>query len=415
MQLSKLGKKFTKGSGILQLMDDLGKAMSGKEELYMLGGGNPAHIPEIEDRLRQEMNRILQTPDEFEKMIGNYDTPQGEVRFIESLAQLLRTEFNWDVSPENIALTTGSQTAFFILFNILAGEFEDGTVKKIMLPLTPEYIGYADCGITPDFFVSRKPEIDLLDDTLFKYRVDFERLAVTDEVAAICVSRPTNPTGNVLTNEEIYKLSNLAAERNIPLIIDNAYGIPFPRAIYTEAGLPWKPGMILCMSLSKFGLPATRTGIIVAEEDVIRAVSGMTAIFSLAPTSMGAYMTRELISSGEIIRLSRDVINPFYKKKADAAVKHLRESITSPRFHIHKPEGAFFLWLWFEGLPITSQELYENLRKQGVLVVPGHYFFPGLAEEWDHKTECIRITYAQDEKMVAEGLDIIAREINRLL
>jgi valine--pyruvate aminotransferase len=79
---------------------------------------------------------------------------------------------------------------------------------------------------------------------------------------------------------------------------------------------------------------------------------------------------------------------------------------------IHKPEGALFLWLWFEGLPISSQELYQRLKKKGVLVVSGHYFFPGMEKEnWEHKGECIRVTYAQDEEVVAKGIRLIAEEI----
>jgi len=82
-------------------------------------------------------------------------------------------------------------------------------------------------------------------------------------------------------------------------------------------------------------------------------------------------------------------------------------------FHIHKPEGMFFLWLWLRGLPITDEELYQRLKKRGVLVVPGHYFFPGLKAEWEHKHECIRVNYSQDKDIVTAGLKIIADEVKR--
>ena len=80
-------------------------------------------------------------------------------------------------------------------------------------------------------------------------------------------------------------------------------------------------------------------------------------------------------------------------------------------FHIHKPEGAFFLWLWLPGLKITDAELYGRLKKRGVLIVPGHYFFPGFDDDWEHKQQCIRISYAQDVDKVTAGLKIIAEEI----
>ena len=96
--------------------------------------------------------RILADGDAFEREMGNYDTPQGHRAFIEGLARLLRQTFGWEVGPDNIALTNGSQTAFFILFNMLGGSGADGVYRKIMLPLTPEYIGYADQGIEDDLF-----------------------------------------------------------------------------------------------------------------------------------------------------------------------------------------------------------------------------------------------------------------------
>lgn len=73
-----------------------------------------------------------------------------------------------------------------------------------------------------------------------------------------------------------------------------------------------------------------------------------------------------------------------------------------------------FLWLWFEGLPVTSLELYRRLKDHGVLVVSGHYFFPGLGETWVHKDECIRVTYSQDDDDVRRGLEIIAEVVRQI-
>ena len=73
-----------------------------------------------------------------------------------------------------------------------------------------------------------------------------------------------------------------------------------------------------------------------------------------------------------------------------------------------------FLWLWFEELPITSLQLYERLKKRGVLVISGQYFFPGLeGDSWSHKDECLRVTYSQDEQQVAAGITIIAEEVRK--
>lgn len=413
MHLSRFGQKFTGPAGILQLMDDLGKAVAGSEEVYMLGGGNPSHIPAVQARFRERMQWILENGGEFEHMIGDYSAPQGEMAFVEALASLLHREYGWDIGPENIALTNGSQMAFFLLFNMFAGEMGDGRRKKILLPLAPEYIGYVDVGLADDFFVASKPEIECIDEHTFKYHINFDQVTVTDEIGAICVSRPTNPTGNVLTDTEVSKLSRLAQEHGVPLIIDNAYGTPFPHIIFTDAAPVWDQHIILCMSLSKLGLPGARTGIVIANREVIAAICAMNAIISLAPGSWGAILALDLVRSGEIMRLSQDVIQPYYRQKAEQAIEWLWEELGGTDFYIHKAEGAFFLWLWFNELPITSQELYERLKRRGVIVVPGHYFFPGLREEWRHRYECIRVSYAQEEAVVREGIRIIGEEVKR--
>ena len=413
MKYSSFGKRFVGDIGIGKLMDDLGDAMVADPAPLMLGGGNPAHIPEVQAIFRKRIESILSQPGEFESIIGNYDPPQGAKSFIGALAELFRAEFGWNIGSENIALTNGSQNAFFSLFNLFAGKFEEGQSKQILLPLAPEYIGYSEVGLEPDFFQANRPEIELLDDGFFKYRVNFERLKMDESIGAICFSRPTNPTGNVVTNEEVSRLRELANSQGIPLIIDNAYGTPFPNIIYSEAQAVWDENIVLCLSLSKFGLPSLRTGIVVANKEVIRIVSRMTSVFSLAPGSLGPALALELVKSGEITRVSNEVVKPFYEEKAKRAVAQLRREIGDHiPMRIHKPEGALFLWLWFEGLPISSQELYQRLKKKGVLVVSGHYFFPGMEKEnWKHMEECIRLTYAQDEEVVTSGIRLIAEEI----
>ncbi len=413
MRFSKFGDKFTQESGILRLMDDLGEALESGENMLMLGGGNPARIPEMEAKLREHMILLLERGD-FEDLIGSYDSPRGHRPFLEALADLLRQRYRWEVKPSNIALTNGSQTTFFYLFNLLAGTAPDGCRRKILFPLTPEYIGYADAGIEPGIFTASRPEIELLEPDLFKYHIDFDRVAVTDDVAAICVSRPTNPTSNVLTGEELERLRTLAAENGIPLIIDNAYGTPFPNILFTDAEPLWDENVILTMSLSKLGLPGVRTGIVVASEEIVKAVSSLNAVVSLAPSSFGAYLALDLVRTGEILELSRNVIRPFYERKSRQALSWVRQHLSGVDYRVHKPEGTFFFWLWFPELPITSAELYQRLKARGVLIVPGHYFFPGLAETWRHRDECLRLNYSQDDAVVEKGIVLLADEVKKV-
>lgn len=412
MKFSKFGERFQRDSGIHELMEDLDQALNQSEGAFMLGGGNPGSIPEIEGELRSRMKRLLDTGREFEDVVGRYNNPAGELEFIRALCGLFEREYGWELRPENIILTNGSQNSFFYLFNLLAGEHSDGEIKKILLPLIPEYIGYADTGLRTDIFSARKPEIEILEEQTFKYRIDFEHLELPDDIAALCVSRPTNPTGNVLDSSEIERLSRLAGEKGIPLIVDGAYGPPFPDIVFTGARPLWNENIILILSLSKFGLPGMRTGIVIASPEIIAALIRLNAVTSLATGGMGPALMRDLVESGRVLELSRDVVRPFYLRKAERARTLLLKKLKGhPDVHLHRCEGAFFLWAWFRDLPITSRELYHRLKKRGVVVVPGDYYFPGFSEPWRHKEECLRISYARPDAEVAGGLEIIAAEV----
>ena len=410
--LSEFGRKFTGDIGIQSLMDDLGRAMTEDPSLCMLGGGNPAHIPEVQNIFRDIMRGLVDDPAAFADLIGNYDGPAGSTAFRNALADLLSSEYGWDIDAGNIALTLGSQSSFFALFNMFAGAGESGS-QRILLPLAPEYIGYSDIGLREDCFVSCRPRVEYFDDGTFKYHVDFDAIEQVENIGAVCVSRPTNPTGNVLTDDEITRLDAFARKRGIPLILDNAYGTPFPGIIFTEAMPHWNHNTIVCMSLSKFGLPATRTGIVIANKDIIRLLSGYNAVSSLSPAGVGARMMKPLLENGEVLRISREIIQPYYRERAQHALHMLQEKLEGLDCLIHRPEGALFLWLWCRGLPISCYELYERLKKRGVLVISGHYFYHGLESPWDQEHECIRITYSQDPAMVEKGLTMIAEEVRR--
>ena len=141
---SDFGEKLCGPSGINDLMDDLGKPLPKGIPLSLMGGGNPARIPEVEALYRQRMAGIMENGTEFEDLIGRYDAPQGRIKFIEQIAECLSGKYGWKIGPENIAVTNGSQSAFFYLFNMFSGTYtvNGKTVKKrIVFPLVPEYVG----------------------------------------------------------------------------------------------------------------------------------------------------------------------------------------------------------------------------------------------------------------------------------
>jgi valine--pyruvate aminotransferase len=175
----------------------------------------------------------------------------------------------------------------------------------------------------------------------------------------------------------------------------------------------WEEHIIHTFSLSKLGLPATRTGIVVAEAGIIERIARMNAQVVLATSTIGQTITRPLFASGELARMCAEVVCPFYRQRSQAALAALRESFAGYEQHyrVHECEGAFFLWIWLPRLPVTDRELYTRLKRRGLLVVPGSYFFPGLQEPWEHASQCIRVTYSADPAALRRGMAILADEV----
>lgn len=414
MQFSCFGKKLSGDAGIVTLMDDLGDALRTNPDMIFMGGGNPARIPAMEEAFAEALQQTLNDPQQAQQLLGVYQPPQGDVDVLDALAAMLGKEYGWPLTRENIALSNGSQSAFFILFNLFAGECENGIKKQIQFPLAPEYLGYSDLGLSEDFFTATRPAIEMLDDNFFKYHVDFTQLKITERTGALCVSRPTNPTGNVISDDELQHIDELAQQHGVPLIVDGAYGTPFPNILFADIKPYWNANTILVLSLSKLGLPGARTGIVIANPHVINAFAKANTILNLACGNFGPALARNLLQDGKILKLSREIVAPFYRERMEKAVAIFKKHLGNLPYRIHKPEGAIFLWLWFKDLPISSEELYQRLKARGVLVISGHHFFPGLDDNWQHSQECIRVTYCQDVEIVEKGAVIIADEVKKL-
>ena len=414
---SRFGQALASGSGIEDLMQDLGQALAeGGHEWHMLGGGNPAHIPAVEAVWQRRMDAICSDPAQLRRVLAVYDPPRGNAAFLHALADMLRREYAWDIGPEHLAITGGGQAAFFYLFNLLAGKPTENTpARHILFPVMPEYIGYAQQAIDAESLRGVRPSIAETAPHSFKYHVDFSRLDVREDTAALCVSRPTNPSGNVLSDAEMQRLSQITQESGIPLIIDNAYGHPFPGILFSEAQPAWAEHHIFVFSLSKLGLPGTRTAVVVARPEIARAVAGLTAVTGLANGNFGQAITRPLLEDGTLLRLAREEIRPFYEAKMQRARATVAACFPSHiNYRLHETGGAMFLWLWLPESRWTSRQWYEKLKARSVLVVPGDHFFFGLTGEdahWPHREQCLRLSFAMDDATVTRGLEIIGEEL----
>lgn len=413
MKLSRFGQLMAQSSPIVELMEDLGQALNDNPDMLFLGGGNPAQVPAAQALFSRHLASLQANPELQKSVLGVYQSPQGNSTTLAAVADYLNAECGWEVTPANIAMVSGSQTAFFILLNLFAGDIDERK-QKILLPLVPEYLGYGSQGLSEGLFVPMRPHVQKTADNRFKYTIDFDALVIDDSIGAICVSRPTNPSGNLITDMEMTRLADLARQHDIPLITDLAYGSPFPGVVYRDCKPTWAPGQVTVMSLSKLGLPGLRTAVVVADEAVIRAVSQANTIISLAGGNLGPFMLERMIESGDLQRLSHQLLPDFYRRQRDILVNLLDTHLQGLPYRLHEPEGAFFLWLWFERLPVSSRVLYERLKEKGVLVMAGEPFFFGLDQHWTHARECLRLTYCQAPEVLAQAASILAHEVRTL-
>lgn len=404
---------LTGRSGIVDLMADLGEALNVNPDILFLGGGNPAQIPEFQQYVAKHLRAICDDEMALSRLVGTYQSPQGSERLIGELERYFQ-DLGWPIAAENICLTNGSQSAFFLLFNMLAST---NASTHILLPMLPEYLGYASQGLGDNMFRSCRPNLVLHGEQRFKYHVNFDLLNVCTSTAAICVSRPTNPTGNILTPLEMTQLGELADEKEIPLIVDCAYGSPFPGIVFIDEkdeALLWQENRIFVMSLSKLGLPGARTGIVIADKSWIDKMVKMNTVVSLANGNVGPAVMAAFLEHNELNYLCESVVLKHYRGQRAIALSAMARHFNGVDYRVHESEGAFFLWLWFPNLSVSSTELYERLKIRNVLVMDGSHFFFGLDGPWEHTQQCLRISYCADPATIEKAFGMMGSELRKL-
>lgn len=413
--LSLIGQKMSRLTGVRAIMKDIVETLQSDSGKWInLSPGNPLILPEIEAMWREYTATLLASAD-FGEVVGRYGASQGHTPLIDAVVEFFNSHYGWGITRRNVLITPGSQSIYFYAANCFGGLDERGQNRKIVLPLSPDYTGYGGVTLADDTLQAYKPAIDIVAPHRFKYRPDFDQLKVDETTGAVLFSRPANPTGNILTDEEVKRIVDVAAARNVPVLIDSAYATPFPDLAFTAMTPVFAENVIHCLSLSKAGLPGERVGIAIGDERNIEALECFQTNATIHSSRFGQALAAQAINSGELARLSANVIKPFYQHKAKVLTAAFdREMSNDIPWHLHQAEGAIFAWLWLKDLPITDKELYQLIKKEHVFVVPGEPFFPGLNEDWPHKQQCLRISLTATEEELEMGAAIIARVVKQV-
>jgi valine--pyruvate aminotransferase len=410
--LTQFGAQMSNLTGVRAIMKDINETLKAcrGQELSNLSAGNPLILPEVEQLWRDCTAELLASR-EYGEVVCRYGSSQGYAPLVTAVVKDFNRRYGLNLSDRNILITPGSQTLYFYAANSFGGYTSSGKLKEIVLPLSPDYTGYGGVSLIPEALVAYKPTLDVDHSThRFKYRPDFSQLSITENTGCIIFSRPCNPTGNVLTDDEVRKIAALAAPYEVPVLIDSAYAPPFPALNFTNMSLIFGENILHCTSLSKAGLPGERIGIAIGHEQVIQVLESFQTNIGIHSSRYGQAIAARAINSGALAEISETVIRPFYLQKL-ALLENTLESAMPKNlpWFLHRGEGAIFAWLWLQDLPIKDWELYQLLKKEGVIVVPGSTFFPGLKEEWQHKHNCLRISLTGSDEEIVRGMQSLAR------
>ena len=409
--LSKIGEQMSNLTGVRAIMKDINETLraGAGQQFINLSAGNPLILPEVE-QLWRDCTQELLASSEYGEVVCRYGSSQGYAPLVEAIVNDFNKRYGLNLTERNILLTPGSQSLYFYAANVFGGYTSSGDLKEIVLPLSPDYTGYGGVTLCAEALIAYKPSLDI--DAAahkFKYRPDFSQLEITENTGCVIFSRPCNPTGNVLTDDEVKKIAALAAPFNVPVLIDSAYAPPFPALNFTEMTPVFGENILHCMSLSKVGLPGERIGIAIGDEEWIHVLECFQTNMCIHPSRYGQAIAARAINSGKLAEISEQVIRSFYQNKFTVLEESLFAAMPKdlPWF-LHRGEGAIFAWLWLDELPITDWEFYQELKQVGVIVVPGSSFFPGLREDWLHKHQCLRISLTGSDEEIAIGMQRLA-------
>ncbi len=409
--LSQFGSQMSELTGVRAIMKDIIETLRNSKgrEFINLSAGNPVILPEVEQLWRDCTYELLDSP-EYGEVVCRYGSSQGYTPLIEAVIQDFNTRYGLNLSDRNILITGGSQALYLYAANAFGGYTAAGELRQVVLPLSPDYTGYGGVSLTPAALRAYKPTLEIEPEKhRFKYRPDFSQLQINERTGCVIFSRPCNPTGNVISDEEVNKIATLAAQSEVPVLIDSAYAPPFPALNYTEMTPQFGDNIIHCMSLSKAGLPGERIGIAIGDPQLIEILESFQTNACIHSSRYGQAIAAKAIASGKLADIAINVIRPHYQSKLKVLETTLDAAMPSDiPWYLHQGEGAIFAWLWLQDLPMTDWEFYEELKQVGVIAVPGSTFFPGLTESWQHKHQCLRISLTASEAEIAKAMERLA-------
>ncbi|TMC98828.1 MAG: pyridoxal phosphate-dependent aminotransferase [Chloroflexi bacterium] len=321
----------------------------------------------------------------------HYTPAAGILEARQAVAGFVTRMLNIEVDAGEVVLVPGSKNV--LLFTLLSC-IEPG--DEVILP-DPGYPAYA----SQVNFIGAVPKVvTLREETGF--RMDLDELAslITPKTRMLIINTPQNPTGGVLTEEDVRFVCDLANEHDLMIVSDEIYS----QLVYgfhhisplSHAGM--RERTVLMDGLSKsYAMTGWRLGYAVAPKPLAAKLEQLMINSSSCAAAFTQMAAIEALSAPESEHAVNRMVKVFQHRR-DLVVDGLNE-IEGVR--CARPQGAFYAFPNIEGTGFGERELADRLLSEaGVAVLPGTAF--GAAGKG-----YIRIAYTQSEDELKRGLDRI--------
>jgi aspartate/methionine/tyrosine aminotransferase len=273
-------------------------------------------------------------------------------------------KFNVDVNPDKeIIVTPGSQQALYL---VLASILDPS--NEILIP-NPSYTVYSPI----IRYLKGKPILFSLNpNNNFHIEESLLREKVTDSTKAILTCSPNNPTGTVLSMDDLKIIANVAEENNLLVISDEIYSeFIWKREHKSIASLPnMKERSLIIVSFSKtFAMTGWRLGYVIGNSELTNMMLGLQGNMVLCPA---AFVQRAGVAAltgpwDPVEKMAEE-----YRKRIDYVVRRLNKM---NRVKCPWPEGAFYVWVDISNLSTSSEDFCDDLlSKKSVVAVSGTHF-----------------------------------------
>lgn len=327
-----------------------------------------------------------------------YSTTEG----LPALRQAIADFLPWNVDPEQILITTGSQQALDLIGKVFLDAGSRLLVEK------PTYLGALQA------FTPMEPvAVGVDSDDEGMLIADFEKQVGTGaDKARMAYVLPNfqNPTGRTMSEARRQALVEKAKELDIPLIEDNPYGdLWYEQEPHLPLAARNPEGVIYMGSFSKVLAPGLRIGFIVAPKSVYGKLTQAKQAADLHTPSFNQRVVAEVIKDGFLDR-HVPTIRAMYKAQRDAMLAALDQEMAGLDVRWTRPVGGMFLWVQLPA-GMDAQALLAKAVERNMAFVPGAPFYAGDAQ---HNT--LRLSYVTvSAEQINQGIKSLAEAIKASL